>query len=200
MTPVPSLHTLFWPHPFRGSRGLKTPAVKLRGYMLTSPCTAFSSALENPGGPPPEFTLTSPVPGRAASAPAACPHTGAHPLTPASTSLSCRPGPGSECLCQAQEGASADVPSCCCRSGTDVWPGIGRKTKQVWPPGRAGRQGHKQKRPFFTEPELPASQRLHFSTVQRPLQNQPQNRLLHGLFSGTRLPYLMAVGQEEQDP
>lgn len=36
--------------------------MKLRHCVLTSPCTAFSSALENPGGPPPAFTLTSPVP------------------------------------------------------------------------------------------------------------------------------------------
>lgn len=74
-----------------------------------------------------------------------CPHLLALPptspsLSPQSPTFSGKLGPGSDCLCQASEGASADVPSCCCHSGRDVWLGIGRRrTKQVWLPGKATR-------------------------------------------------------------
>lgn len=114
-----------------------------------------------------------------------CPRLWALPPTSPSP-FSCRLGPGSERLCQACEGASADVPSCCCHSGRDVWLGIWRRrTKQVWLPGRPRGQRH----PFFTEPGLYASQGPRFLSAQLQAPADPDpvpGRRLH--WSSNSLP------------
>lgn len=153
----------------------------------------MSFTLENPGDLPLSSHLLHLFRGSVMPATPAhsCPHLLALPPHPASVSLSCRPGPGSECLCQALEGASADVPSCCCHSGRDVWLGIGRRTKQVWVPGMAGLQGHEDRNTLSSQSQscqLPKGLTSFQYSSMPPAEPAPE-RLLHWLFSGAWLPY-----------
>lgn len=77
----------------------------------------------------------------------------------------------------------------------DIWLAAGRRTKQVWLPGRADQRAKGQRHPFFKRQELPASWVARFSIVPRPL-----DRLSCRPPAGTQLSYIITMSQEERGP